>query len=120
MKLSRFNPLFLVITVVSCLLITSCSKPSSTDDSGNDGNSSEIGRSAASLYDDRAIADESNTSEWLAYGRTHSETRFSPLADINKENVGGLKVDWFLDLPNDVGLVSTPLVVDGVMYFISG
>ena len=74
-------------------------------------------RSTASLYDDRAIADESNTSEWLAYGRTHSETRFSPLADINKENVGGLKVDWYLDLPNDVGLVSTPLVVDGVMYF---
>ena len=41
MKLSRFNP-FLIGTVVSCLLITSCSKSPSADDSGNDGNSSEI------------------------------------------------------------------------------
>jgi quinohemoprotein ethanol dehydrogenase len=26
-------------------------------------------------------------------------------------------VDWFIDLPNDRGLVSTPLVIDGVLYF---
>ena len=71
------------------------------------------------VYDDAAIADKNNESEWLAYGRTHSEERFSPLADVNDQNVSGLRVDWYLDLPNDVGLVSTPLVVDGVMYFTS-
>ena len=69
-------------------------------------------------YDDIAIADKSNTSEWLAYGRTHSQERFSPSKDINIETVSKLKVDWFLDLPNDVGLVSTPLVVDGILYFV--
>ena len=69
------------------------------------------------IIDDSAISDETNTSEWLAYGRTHSEQRFSPLKDVNIENVADLKVDWFIDLPNDVGLVSTPLVVDGVLYF---
>ena len=31
-------------------------------------------------YDDSAIADESQTSNWLAYGRTHNEGGFSPLA----------------------------------------
>ena len=67
--------------------------------------------------DDKAIADRSRTSEWLAYGGTHYEQRFSPLDDINLGNVADLKVDWFLDLPNDVGLVSTPLVVDKVLYF---
>lgn len=69
------------------------------------------------VIDDQAIADESNTSEWLAYGRTHSEQRFSPLEDINTSNVASLKVDWYMDLPRDVGLVSTPLVVDGILYF---
>ncbi|MGB5622288.1 MAG: PQQ-dependent dehydrogenase, methanol/ethanol family [Gammaproteobacteria bacterium] len=69
------------------------------------------------VVDDAAIADESLVSEWLAYGRTHHERRFSPLTDVNVANVSDLKVDWFLDLPRDVGLVSTPLVVDGVMYF---
>lgn len=68
--------------------------------------------------DDVALADESNTSEWLAYGRTHSEQRFSPLKEINVETVANLKVDWFLDLPNDNQLVSTPLVVDGLLYFV--
>ena len=69
------------------------------------------------IYNDPVIADESRTAEWLAYGGTHYERRFSPIKDINLENVNDLQVDWFMDLPNDVGLVSTPLVIDGVLYF---
>jgi len=69
------------------------------------------------VYDDKAIADESQKAHWLAYGRTHDERRFSPSDQINTGNVADLKVDWFLDLPQDVGLVSTPLVVDGTLYF---
>ena len=72
----------------------------------------------ARQIDDVALADAANTGEWLAYGRTHSEQRFSPLTQIKASNVSQLKVDWFLDLPDDVGLVATPLVADGVMYFV--
>lgn len=67
---------------------------------------------------DAAIADEAQARDWLAYGRTHSERRFSPLRQIHDGNVAQLKPDWYLDLPNDVGLVSTPLVIDGVLYFV--
>ena len=66
---------------------------------------------------DAEIADEGRTADWLAYGRTHAETRFSPLTDINLNTVSRLGVSWYRDLPNDVALVSTPLVVDGVLYF---
>ncbi|NGP77778.1 PQQ-dependent dehydrogenase, methanol/ethanol family [Balneolaceae bacterium YR4-1] len=69
------------------------------------------------VVDDRALSDQNLVSEWLAYGGTHYEQRFSPLEDVSTANVNELKVDWFLDLPNDVGLVSTPLVVNGIMYF---
>lgn len=69
------------------------------------------------VYDDKTLADEARTAEWLAYGRTHNERRFMPSDQVNTANVGKLKVDWFLDLPGDVGLVSTPLVVDGTLYF---
>jgi quinohemoprotein ethanol dehydrogenase len=69
------------------------------------------------VIDDIAISNEDEESDWLAYGRTHSETRFSPIDQINVENANKLKADWYMDLPGDVGLVSTPLVVDGVMYF---
>ena len=90
-----------IIPALICLfLITSCEN-----------------ENQSSTYGDAAIADEEQTSDWLAYGRTHNERRFSPATDINTENVSDLKVDWYLDLPDDVGLVSTPLVVDGVMYF---
>ncbi|MGI9221886.1 MAG: PQQ-dependent dehydrogenase, methanol/ethanol family [Woeseiaceae bacterium] len=74
-------------------------------------------RSEIATIGDNEIADESRTTDWLAYGRTHSETRFSPLSDINLNTVARLGVDWYRDLPNDVGLVSTPLVVEGILYF---
>ncbi len=69
------------------------------------------------FIDDEAIADESRNADWLAYGRTHNERRFSPLDDINTDNVADLKVDWYMDLPADIGLVSTPLVAEGILYF---
>ena len=70
------------------------------------------------LVTDQEISDNTNTSDWLAYGRTHSEQRFSPLDQINLKTVSQLAVEWYLNLPNDVGLSAKPLVSDGVLYFI--
>lgn len=70
-----------------------------------------------SYINDSHINDQANTADWLAYGKNHNEQRFSLLTDVNVDTVQQLKLDWHLDLPNDVGLVSTPLVKDGVMYF---
>ena len=75
----------------------------------------------ASEIDDKAIADKSRTSEWLAYGGTHYEQRFSPLNDINLGNVADLKVIWAYQMQpptiGGAGLVeTTPIVVDGTMY----
>ena len=63
------------------------------------------------------IADENDGSEWLSYGRTYSEQRFSPLAEINADSIKNLGLAWSLDLPSERQLVSTPLVIDGVLYF---
>ena len=37
---------------------------------------------------------------------------------MNDATVSRLEPEWVLELPADRGLVSTPLVVDGVLYFI--
>ena len=66
---------------------------------------------------DELITDRSNTSEWLSYGRTHSEERFSPITDVDTANVTNLQPDWYIDLPNDRSLVSTPLVVNDKLFF---
>jgi quinohemoprotein ethanol dehydrogenase len=70
------------------------------------------------VVDDAALADEANGDNWLAFGRTYSEQRHSPLTQINDTTVSRLSPDWVMELPTDRGLVSTPLVVDGVLYFI--
>ncbi len=79
---------------------------------------STTGARLPTLVDDVAIADEENGENWLSYGRTSREQRYSPLDQINARNVKRLGVSWYLDLPQDRSLVSTPLVVDGVMYFV--
>ena len=71
------------------------------------------------VVNDDAMASINQNGNWLSYGRTHSEQRFSPLTDITKENVGALQPDWYFPIPNSRSLVSTPLVVDGVIYFVA-
>jgi len=54
---------------------------------------------------------------WLTYGRTYSEQRFSPLTGITADNANRLGLAWYADLDTDRGQEATPLVIDGVMYF---
>ena len=65
----------------------------------------------------RLEAADSDAANWLTTGRTYSEQRFSPLIQINDQNVGQLRLAWHHDLDAiPRGQESTPLVVDGVMY----
>ncbi|MGB2848984.1 MAG: hypothetical protein WBB93_15515, partial [Saprospiraceae bacterium] len=43
---------------------------------------------------DKQLADETQTTDWPAYGRTHNERRFSPLTAVDTNTVSALKVDW--------------------------
>ena len=71
----------------------------------------------ATTVNDASLGDEADGSNWLAYGRTYSEQRFSPLDQINAENVKNLGLAWAKDLPDDRSLNGTPIVVEGVLYF---
>jgi quinohemoprotein ethanol dehydrogenase len=53
---------------------------------------------------------------WMSYGRTYDEQRYSPLEKINAGNVGQLGLAWSYDLDTQRGQEATPIVVDGVMY----
>jgi quinohemoprotein ethanol dehydrogenase len=56
---------------------------------------------------------------WMTYGRTYGEQHFSPLNQINDQNVSQLGLAWFYDLDTNRGQEATPIVVDGEMYFTS-
>jgi PQQ-dependent dehydrogenase (methanol/ethanol family) len=53
---------------------------------------------------------------WLVYGRTYSEQRFSPLTRITADNANELGLAWCGDFDTNRGQEATPLIIDGVMY----
>jgi len=64
----------------------------------------------------RIAADAVDGKNWLLNGRTFDAKHFSPLTQITDKNAGGLGLAWSLDIPGGMGVVSEPIVVDGVIY----
>jgi len=56
--------------------------------------------------------------DWLMFSRTYDAQRFSPLKQINKQNVNQLGLAWTRGLAAGT-MESIPLVHDGVMYVIA-
>ncbi|MEJ2087936.1 MAG: PQQ-binding-like beta-propeller repeat protein, partial [Gammaproteobacteria bacterium] len=72
------------------------------------------------LIDDDRINDAaSEPGNWLAYGRTYEEQRFSPLTQINRDNASELGLAWYKDMGTNRAQEATPIVVDGIMFFTS-
>jgi quinohemoprotein ethanol dehydrogenase len=57
-----------------------------------------------------------DAADWTMYGRTYDEQRFSPLKQINEQNVSKLGLVWSRELGTTRGLEATPLVANGVIY----
>ena len=58
--------------------------------------------------------------EWLNHGRTYKEQRYSPLTDINKNNVNELDLAWSFKFDTARGMEATPILHDGVLYVSTG
>jgi quinohemoprotein ethanol dehydrogenase len=98
MRHNAFNSLLLACTGIWILALAGCSpKPTVVDD--------------AALR-----AADGDSANWITYGRTYSEQRFSPLKQIDEQSVGKLGLAWSYDLETLRGVEATPLVKDGVMY----
>jgi quinohemoprotein ethanol dehydrogenase len=62
---------------------------------------------------------EGNGAEWLSYGHDYAETHFSPLTQINTQNVKRLSLAWSIETKAPNGTVeATPLMHNGVLYTI--
>ena len=72
--------------------------------------------SAANVDAVRLLAADQDPANWMTYGRTYSEQRFSPLTQITADNVNLLGLAGYYDLEAERGQESTPLEIDGVIY----
>lgn len=70
----------------------------------------------AAVDAERLLNADAERGQWLTYGRTYNEQRFSPLDQINDQNINQLGLAWFVDLPTNQNVETTPLMVDGVLY----
>jgi len=57
--------------------------------------------------------------DWRIYGGDSDNTHYSPLKQINKENVKQLEVAWSFDTGESGGLQTSPIEVNGVLYGVS-
>jgi len=67
-------------------------------------------------FGERIVKADGEPQNWLSHGRGYDETRYSPLKDINSDNVAQLGLQWSYDLDTNRGQEATPLVVDGKIF----
>jgi alcohol dehydrogenase (cytochrome c) len=64
-------------------------------------------------YPDIIRGDPSN---WVTYSGNYQAQRFSPLSQINLQNVTQLKISWVYQMQSPGVVETSPVVVDGIMY----
>jgi len=76
-------------------------------------------RGAANVDAARLLNADREPGQWLSVGRTYDEQRYSPLTQINADNVSRLALAWYYDLDTNRGQEASPIVIDGVLYVTS-
>ena len=116
--MSKLSAWFLPSLIASALLI--CAACTRSDPHEAASATTTTRPTAANVDTARLTNANADAANWLTYGRTYDEQRFSPLNQINVENVAQLKLAWYYDLDTaHRAQESTPLIVDGVMYVTS-
>jgi PQQ-dependent dehydrogenase (methanol/ethanol family) len=82
----------------------------------NDTAAAESASPAANVTAKRLIKAADEPGQWLTYGGTYSEQRFSSLHKIDAKNVGNLGLQWFADYETNQDQHGSPLYIDGVIY----
>ena len=74
--------------------------------------------SAGAVDPSRLLSADKNPNDWLTYHGSYKSWHYSPLDQINRENIGDLQVAWSHHPGRSTrGLQSFPLVADGVLYY---
>jgi len=68
------------------------------------------------LPKEKQISADTFQSDWPLYGRDHSNQRFSPLTQINTQNIHHLKLAWTYKTGKKATFQTNPIVIDEIMY----
>jgi alcohol dehydrogenase (cytochrome c) len=65
---------------------------------------------------ERLLKSTTDSSDWLMYGGNYQSWRFSPLKDVNRQNVKKLAPAWIFQTGIPGQLEASPVVADGILY----
>jgi len=81
-----------------------------------------VGQSSSAAWEpvtaDRLLSPEDG--DWMSYRRTYDVTGFSPLEQIDRDNVDDLRLVWAHSVGDGSRWVPTPVVANGLMYVAEG
>ncbi len=75
-----------------------------------------VSGTAANVSRQRLLDAENEPGQWMMVGGTYDEKHYSPLDEINRDNVSELNLAWFADYDINLSQQGTPLYIDGVIY----
>ena len=104
------------LRVLVSIALLSTAHGETTPATGAQGRGASVLTSPANVTAARMSKAASEPSQWMTYGGTYDEQRFSRLARINRGNVKQLGLAWFADYDTNLRQDGTPLYIDGVIY----
>jgi len=113
-----YNNIFHRVIVFGALFLSGCNGDTGNEalHSSDQTKTGEAPGIAAQIDDAALVTANGQVANWLTYGRTYSEQRFSPLDQITDKNISKLGLVWAGSLESFRGIEATPIVVDGVMF----
>jgi len=77
---------------------------------------SQAGMGSVAVANDKLVEMSKSNSNWVMTGRTYDADNYSPMTQVNKDNVKNLRAAWSFSTGVLHGHEGTPLVVGDVMY----
>ena len=105
MQCNGLTRLLLIIGVIVCVLPLQ-----------GQADSDKKQESLKPVTQERLLRGTEDTSAWLMYGGNYQSWRFSPLKDINRQNVKKLTPAWIFQPGVPEQLEASPIVADGILY----
>lgn len=102
-----YDHCFTLLLLSSVGVLTGCNR--SNDASGSDDQKYYVTEKRLSNADDEP-------EWWFTGGRDYKQSYYSPLTEINKENVKQLGFGWQFDIDFETAFQATPIVVDGKLF----
>ncbi len=120
MRSPRLRTGALLLTAAALLAACNRGEKGATSDEGGTAQpataSAPVAPTFTPVSDQMLLDDGTDGNNWLTYGGSYDNQRYSTLTQVSKDNVKDLQLAWTYQTGIPLSFETTPVVVNGVMY----